>query len=220
MIYITGDIHGELSRFKAKELKKLKKGDTLIICGDFGFVWDGSKKEEKALKWLGKQKYQVLFVDGCHENFSLLEQYEISDWKGGKAQVISGNLIHLMRGEIYEIEGKKIFAFGGGTMDEKLDDFALHSGGKEAPTVQETANGISNLQKYGDTVDLIVTHDAPAKIKQFMNIEDNDVSFIHSYLETVSQIANFKMWYFGKYHKNKVIPPHYHTVFTDIVKIS
>ena len=44
MIYFTGDLHGDYDRFKSKELKKLKKGDTLIVCGDFGFLWDGSKK--------------------------------------------------------------------------------------------------------------------------------------------------------------------------------
>ena len=55
MIYVTGDIHADLDRFKGKEAKKLKKGDTLIVCGDFGFVWDGSKKEQQVLKWIGKQ---------------------------------------------------------------------------------------------------------------------------------------------------------------------
>ena len=53
MIYVTGDIHADLDRFKGKEAKKLKKGDTLIVCGDFGFVWDGSKKEQQVLKWIG-----------------------------------------------------------------------------------------------------------------------------------------------------------------------
>ena len=47
MILITGDTHGDLSRFKKKELKKLRKNDTLIICGDFGFVWNGSKTEQR-----------------------------------------------------------------------------------------------------------------------------------------------------------------------------
>ncbi len=227
MIYITGDTHGDLSRFKNKlsrfknkELKKLKKGDTLIICGDFGFIWNGDKKEQKQLAWLGKQKYQILFVDGCNENYHLLEQYEVSEWNHGKVQVISGNLIHLMRGEIYEIEGKKIFAFGGGDGSDsfdKLGEYDTH--GKEQPTIQETSNGIKHLEEERDTVDIIITHDAPGKIKRFMNMEDNSTSFIHNYLDTVSQIATFKLWYFGKYHKNKMIPPYYHTVFTDIVKI-
>ena len=57
MIYITGDFHGEYGKFKSAEMRKLKKGDTLIICGDFGFVWDNSKIEQKILKKLaGKEK--------------------------------------------------------------------------------------------------------------------------------------------------------------------
>ena len=35
MICVTGDMHGDLSRFKDKKIKKLKKGDFLIVCGDF-----------------------------------------------------------------------------------------------------------------------------------------------------------------------------------------
>lgn len=50
MIYFTGDLHGDYDRFKSKELKKLKKGDTLIVCGDFGFLWDGSKKNSRFSK--------------------------------------------------------------------------------------------------------------------------------------------------------------------------
>ena len=34
-------MHGDFERFKLPAMKKLKKGDTLIICGDFGFLWDG-----------------------------------------------------------------------------------------------------------------------------------------------------------------------------------
>ena len=53
MLYVTGDTHGDYERFTSSALKKLKKGDTLVICGDFGFIWDGSKNEEKMLKKIG-----------------------------------------------------------------------------------------------------------------------------------------------------------------------
>lgn len=49
MIYITGDTHGEVERLVPSKLRALKEGDTLIVCGDFGFIWDGSKKEQKIL---------------------------------------------------------------------------------------------------------------------------------------------------------------------------
>ena len=50
MVYITGDTHGDLSLFKNPKLKKLNDDDILIICGDFGFLWDGSDKEKRLLK--------------------------------------------------------------------------------------------------------------------------------------------------------------------------
>ena len=56
MIYFTGDTHGELSRFKTAAAKKLKKGDYLLICGDFGFIWNGSSEEEKKHKMAFQKK--------------------------------------------------------------------------------------------------------------------------------------------------------------------
>ena len=57
MIYITGDTHGELDRFKGKELRRLGKNDVLFVLGDFGFLWDGGKEERKRLDWLAKRPY-------------------------------------------------------------------------------------------------------------------------------------------------------------------
>ena len=73
MIYVTGDTHGDIERFKSREMKKLGNGDTLIICGDFGFLWDDSRAERNALKKLASKDYTIAFVDGCHENFDMLE---------------------------------------------------------------------------------------------------------------------------------------------------
>ena len=36
MIYITGDLHGDLERFKEKNMKQLKPGDTLLFKGSRG----------------------------------------------------------------------------------------------------------------------------------------------------------------------------------------
>ena len=88
MICVTGDLHGDISRFKSPVLKKLRRGDALIITGDFGCIWDGSKKEKKMLKKLGKKKYNVLFAEGVHENFDLLEEYPVEQWCGGKTRLI------------------------------------------------------------------------------------------------------------------------------------
>ena len=117
MVYITGDTHGDINRFGGSVAKKLGRGDTLIICGDFGFIWSGGKDEATNLKKLSEKKYNICFIDGTHENFKLLNSAEVSEWNGGKVHHLGGNLYHLMQdmskqkgnGRIAKVAG---FGFG------------------------------------------------------------------------------------------------------------
>ena len=112
MIYITGDCHSNFERFNTgnfPEQKEMTKDDYVIICGDFGGVWnkDGeSKMETSALDWLDGKVFTTLFVDGNHENFDRLYAYPVEMWHGGKAHKIRPSVIHLMRGQIFELEEK------------------------------------------------------------------------------------------------------------------
>ena len=74
MVYVTGDMHGDLNRFKDPIFKKLHAGDVLIVCGDFGFIWNDSRQEKQVLKKLREKPFTIAFVDGCHENFDILEK--------------------------------------------------------------------------------------------------------------------------------------------------
>ena len=68
MVYLTGDTHGDIQRFKQGKLRWLGKKDTVVVLGDFGFVWDGSAAERKRLDWLVKMQvglYERLFADGA-----------------------------------------------------------------------------------------------------------------------------------------------------------
>ena len=54
-IFVTGDTHGDFRRFSARafpERKNLGEDDCVIICGDFGGIWDGGEAEQRALDWL------------------------------------------------------------------------------------------------------------------------------------------------------------------------
>ena len=78
MIYITGDTHGAFQRLSTKnfpEQREMTKDDYLIICGDFGLIWDvgaESKEEKYWLKWFEEKPFTLLFIDGNHENYDLL----------------------------------------------------------------------------------------------------------------------------------------------------
>ena len=78
MVYITGDTHGDPERLSKSALKELEPGDTLIVCGDFGFIWDDSKEKKKILKAFSKRKYNICFIDGCNY-FSIFQIWIITN---------------------------------------------------------------------------------------------------------------------------------------------
>ncbi len=223
MIFITGDTHGDRDRLSRWRLRKLQEGDTLIICGDFGFLWDDSQAEQNFLQNLGKRKYNVCFIDGTHENFELLNNYEISQWNGGKVHKIYGNLYHLMRGQIFEIEGKKIFTMGGGESSDVDIRRDVNAWSKdEIPTQEELLEGAENLEVANYDMDVIVTHEPPLKVKSFLNLNENEmlrVTALNAYFEELASNCKFKKWFFGSLHIDKYISGTHRAIFKDIINI-
>lgn len=229
MIYVTGDIHGDIERFGEKALKQLKKRDTLIICGDFGFVWDGSKGEAAALKKLSKKRFTILFVEGSHDNLAKLAQYPEEEWQGGRVRRIAPNIMQLMRGYIFNIEDKSIFAFGGAKSQE-IDSNPLSDEWweLEMPTMEEKKRGKTNLALRGNQVDYIITHDCASRLKALF-VKDVDglmvkispllavtIDDLNDYLEEISQTVQFKKWFFGCYHQDKPLGKNITTVYKEV----
>ena len=193
MIYITGDTHSDFSRFTEEDFPiqlEMTKDDYIIICGDFGGVWtfeEESSREKETLYWLNNKNFTTLFVDGNHENYTRLYNYPIEEWKGGKVHKIRDSVLHLMRGEIFDIDNKRIFAFGGArshdiqdgilNLDEEEKIYEYRKRGAyfrirdfswwdlQLPTNQEMENGIENLEKINYKVDYIISHCCPTSIQ-------------------------------------------------------
>lgn len=223
MVYVTGDIHGDVGRFKNKAIsKKLKKGDFLLVCGDLGFFWNNSKEEQRARKWLSKLKYTILFVDGTHDNLDMLEQFPETDWNGGKARIIFSNLIQLCRGHIFKIEENFIFAVGGGeSMDMEERDALGSWWEQELPSPQELMAARTRLTEYRDVVDYIITHDCPTSLLKNVEPEGtpSHVSHLNLFFDQVGRECRFKQWYFGCYHLDKKFPPNHTAVFQNVIPL-
>lgn len=214
MILITGDTHAEIERFKDKRINQLKKGDTLIICGDFGFVWDGSESEQKLLKKLGRKKYNILFVEGTHDNLSLLRELPLEEWNGGMVRRVFGNLMKLERGNIYTIEGKTFFAFGGGeSLDMDVRSEGVTWWNEELPTEEEITQARERLQNRQNKVDYIITHECTEQIQHFLNATSEHTNTLTKFLNEVAETVTFRRWYFGCYHRDKQISSMYHALF-------
>ena len=219
MVYVTGDLHGDLSRLSGSAVRRLKKGDTLIVCGDFGFLWNGGAAEQKLLRRLGSRRYTLAFLDGRHENFDLLGAYPVAEWNGGRVHQLGNRLVHLMRGEIYTLEGETYFTFGGGESDDReFREPGVSWWAEECPTEEEMCYALDNLSRHGNTVDYVLTHipSGRCRLRLHCGAEDGLGLFLNHLEDTVT----CKRWYFGSLHIDKAVSQQRRAIFREIIPIS
>lgn len=219
MIYITGDTHGDKRRFTRGRLPRLLgRGDTLLVCGDFGFVWDGSPAEEKLLQWLGRRSYQILFVEGTHDNLDLLEQYPVEELSpGAPARHLGGGLWHLMRGQIYDIQGRSFLALGGGTNRDGVQrEEGVNWWPQELPREEELPGFRRILAARDHRVEFIISHQAPTNIEACITQRVREVDYLTAYLDEVQRDCSFSGWFFGSYHQNRLVPPKYYGLYDGV----
>lgn len=231
MLFITGDIHGhfDISKLQDDRLKKAKEGDYLIICGDFGLIWNlcETKNEKYWLIWLSKKPWTTLFVDGNHENFDRLNSYPVIQKWNGKVHQITNNIYHLMRGEIYEIENKRIFSFGGAFSHDRIYRKENVSWWQdELPDKEECKHAIENLDKYNNQVDIIITHDAPKSLARRYGYGNGILSPTYSsnkvdilaFLEFLNSFVQYKVWFCDHYHMDLDDDDSFHFTYNKIHK--
>lgn len=222
---------------------EMTKDDYIIICGDFGGAWtfeEESSREKELLDWLDNKNFTTLFVDGNHEIYTRLYNYPIEEWKGGKVYKIRDSVLHLMRGKIFDIDNKKIFAFGGAksydiqdgilNLDEeekiyeyckrgayfRIRDFSWWD--LELPIEEEIQNGISNLEKVNYKVDYVISHCCPTSIQTLINpTYKRDI--LTDYLQQILEKCTFKRWYFGHYHNYRHVNEQFTLLYGDIVPL-
>lgn len=222
MIYITGDTHGEQNRILYVEKESgIGEGDYLIVTGDFGYIFRNNLTENNFLNDLEKRPYTILFCDGNHENFPAIYSYPREIWKGGKIHRIRKNVIHLARGQVFDIEGKSFFTMGGAYSIDKYMRFENVSWWKEElPTNSEYREATSSLKERDNRVDYVITHTAPSEIIRRMGYSpDAHDMELCGFLEWIMYEVEFKGWFFGHWHMDKELHDKFRALYYDIVKI-
>ena len=216
MVYVTGDMHGDYSCFKRRALRRLKKGDTLIVCGDFGFLFDDSKKEEKWLKKIGRQRYNTVFVEGVHDNLNLIEKYPAEEWNGGMTHIISGRLRHLCRGNIFNVDGLTLFVFGGGEPPTAND---VPWGDRLLPSQEDIDSAQKRLRAAGSKADYIITHCCGHKLKSLLTMVESNANVMDDFFDEIRKNVSYKGWMFAGYHIDRHIPPFDVALFEEVIKL-
>lgn len=225
MILVTGDTHGNIDFNKIKLLsdkKILTMNDYLIIAGDFGAIWDKNTLDSD-LSVYENLNFNILFVDGNHENFNLLNSFPVQKWNGGDVHVIRDNIKHLKRGQVFIIDNKKILTFGGATSIDKYFRTENISWWKEeVPTIDELQHAKSNLEKYNNQVDYIITHsiDEHALAQLSISLKSKIKVFEENYLlNWIAENVTYKHWYFGHFHLDVSIDNNKTCLYNDIIEL-
>ena len=246
MIYCTGDTHGDwMSRLNMNsfpEQKNMTKDDYVIICGDFG-IWDNSKRENYNLDWLESRNFSTLFADGNHENYDILDALPVEEWNGGKISRVRSSVIHLKRGQVFEIEGKKFFVHGGAQShdikDGILDPFEdrelikkwrndytkmfridqVSWWERELPSEEEMQEGIENLKKHDNKVDYIITHSPSASVIALLGKGLYEQDRLTKYLEEIRCNTEYKRMYSGHMHVDRAVNDKDILLYEQIIRI-
>ncbi len=258
MIFITGDCHAEFRRFSKEnfsEQSEMTQNDVVIICGDFGGVFyplDESryrkelKNEDYWLDWLESKPYTTVFVAGNHENYDRLQALPVQEWNGGKVRPIRPHVLQLMNGEVYTIDKKKIFAFGGARSHDISDGILdgsdgnwrekarwLNKSGKylfrvrgvtwwdaEMPSEEDMRHGCEVLDENGWNVDFVVTHCCASSTQAILSAGTYKPDQLTDYLEQIHSKLNFRYWFFGHYHDNKNVTSNELLLYEQIIQIA
>ena len=247
MVFITGDCHGNFRRFNLRyfpEQNVMDRNDYMIICGDFGGVWADTPEETYWLDWLERRPFTTLFIDGNHENFERLNSFPVRSWHGGSVHQIRPHVLHLMRGQFYDIDGKNFFTMGGakshdiedGILNPEDPDFLtkqreLKRAGKhrfrilgqtwwpeELPSDEEYLTTLKRLDQANWKTDYVITHCAPSSVALVIN-HNHDVDALSDFLEMIDRRLNYSYWFFGHYHDNRDIDGKHLLLWEQIVQL-
>ena len=207
---IAGDTHGTIDINKVVHFFNEHEGentsnDYLIICGDVGVCGFSASEEAEVRNVLRSLPVTTLFVDGNHENFDLLNNNPVQQWHGGKVHRISDSIIHLMRGQVFEIDGKSFFTMGGAESHDKADRILGKSyWSNELPSESEYTEALRNLQNHGYKVDYIITHCATTALQKEIRNQIDGTAYksdtLLKFFDELDMMMNYQKWFCGHYH--------------------
>ncbi len=252
MVYLTGDTHADFLRFSTfnfPEQQEMTKDDVVIILGDFGGIWADCKEERYWLDWLNSKPFTLCYVDGNHENHAryYTDEFPVVDFHGGKAHQIRDSVYHLMRGNVFDFEGKSFFAMGGasshdiwdGILDpddfDTKDEFSAEyrrwcNDGKmfrvkgiswwpeEIPSQAEFDFAEQTLKNHNYCVDYVISHCLPQEIATMAGFRNTDKLTLW-FTKILQDGLEFDHWYCGHYHMNERFMGKFDVLYGRIVRL-
>lgn len=212
MVYVTGDIHGDIN--KVKDFCKFyntKQKDILILLGDVGFNYYLNERDE-LMKAIASELPITLFcIRGNHEARPLSTNcdYIPKPFCGGMIlqEEQFPNIKFAMDGEVYYFNNKKCLVLGGAYSVDKQYRIMMHWQWFPDEQLSKTERTTIYDNIAGDTFDYILSHTCPYNTRPIHlfipNINQSTVdNSMEKWMQNIADNVSFSKWYFGHFHDN------------------
>jgi 3-oxoacid CoA-transferase subunit A len=222
---ITGDCHGQFSRFKS--LGNMPN-TAVIILGDAGVNYHLDERDLSAKRYLAKFPFTFYCVRGNHE----ARPSDVEGMKLSWDTNISGmvwyeeefpNIRYFQDWGIYYIDGLRTLVIGGAYSVDK--HYRLMNGWKWHANEQLTRKEMDECAravmatKHG--FDLVLSHTCPRSLQPMdLFLRGLDQSTVDNtmerWMEDLFKVFNWKLFLFGHYHADRIEWPHAEQFYTEM----
>ena len=215
MIYLASDLHGEITHTLKDYYDCAGEGDLLLLLGDTGVRFWGTEENRAFDELFLSSRHDIAILDGNHENFDYFDSLPEDTWQGGKVRRLTPHVVLLSRGEIYTVNGKTFFAFGGCQSSQKWRDSGKPTYPQEAATDEQLAYAKDNLRAHGNCVDYVLTHKYEAL--DVSKQKADNTSRLNVYID---ENITFTHWYAGHWHREIEYDATHSTVYDRLLPLN
>ena len=225
MIYITGDMHGDINQMRQIMNKiNCKLNNTLIVLGDFGANYYFDKKDNVFKNAISEYNINIFVIRGNHDGnpaqIKNIEQKEKYNNIGYIEQEYP-NIFYAINGNVYNIEENQFLVLGGAY---SVDKFYRLSMGYKWFSDEQMNNSEKEkfLQNYPQKVDVILSHTCPySNIPYHLFLKNIDQSTVDNsmeyFLQEVKEKIEYNNWFFGHFHANEEIEENMYMLYDGVI---
>ena len=217
MIYITGDTHGDFSRFErfCETVNPSAESDVMIILGDAGLNYYSSLKDIKNKARVAEFPLTFFCIHGNHERRpGTIGSYTTKEYRGGSVwyEEQFPNILFAKDGDIYNFDGNECIVIGGAYSVDKYYRVARNWPwfADEQPSKEIKDYVESQLLARDNTIDVVLSHTCPLRyepVEMFLpGVDQSTVdASTEEWLGNIEGNLAYKKWYCGHYHTSKKV---------------
>lgn len=225
MIYITGDLHGNIEQIKEVMDKVNCKIDNVIIqLGDAGFNYHLNKKDKQVKDFVYNYDINWFVIRGNHDANPIYNKNIVETEQYGNHGYIEKdypNIFYAENGNVYNIQGNDFLVLGGAYSVDKW--YRIDHGYNWFNDEQMSKEEMEKFWQSGiSKVDAILSHTCPYEnMPRHLFLSQIDQSTVDNsmeyFLHNVKKKVQYNNWFFGHFHANEQIEENMYMLYNGII---